>query len=573
MNTERFQTFIQRILTIALLLLLATTPVHSQPVLTVPTYSDTRAAVMSANNASPAPPAANNASTTTLALSTVPLDTPARTSSLNTDALRTYINTHMQQWEIPGMAVAIVRNDRVIFSEGFGEKKLGSGDPVNEHTLFGIASVTKAMTATAMGMLVDEGLLHWDDPVIKHLPWFELSDPWVTRHVTLRDLLRHSVGTGRLTGNRIEFMPNRSREEIIRFLRHQEFEQPFRSESVYSNIMYMVAGEVIAAASGMSWDDFMSERLLGPLGMNRSNTSITLFDPEDDNIAWPHQEINGAVVPIPRRNFDNVGASASVNSTVQELSRWMRFNLGEPGVLNGVRYVSRETMREIHHPQLVGRMGSIYGPINTYALGWDVTDYKGRRMLRHGGATDGMNTNLVLLPNEEIGIVIVTNTFNRFMTALANHIMDELLGEEPTDWNGRIWSSWQAQVADARAAMEAVDAGRIEGTRTTLNPEDYTGVYHHPLYDTAEVYLEEGKLRIRFWNDDTQVLELEHWHFDTFRAAWINPAKREKFVYFTLGDDGTVELLNVTWTLRPRVLQVGIYPSDYTRLTRFERQR
>jgi CubicO group peptidase (beta-lactamase class C family) len=257
---------------------------------------------------------------------------------------------------------------------------------------------------------------------------------------------------------------------------------------------------------------------------------------------------------------------------VLELARWMRFNLGEPGELNGVRYVSARTMREIHHPQLVGNMGNVYGPINTYGLGWDVTDYKGRRMLRHGGATDGMNTNLVLLPNENIGVVIVTNTFNRFMSVLAFHILDELLGEAPTDWNAQIWNSWQVQVAAAQSAKDAVDAARVQGTNPTLDLEAYTGTYHDPLYDTAEVYLQDGELRIRFWDDDTQVLALEHWHYDTFRAAWTNPAKREKFVYFTLGDDGAVELLNVTWTLRPHVLQVGIYPSDYTRLTRFVRE-
>lgn len=493
-------------------------------------------------------------------------------STLNTDALREYIETHRQQWDIPGMAVAVVQNDRVIFAEGFGEKKLGEGIPVDEHTLFGIASTSKAMTATAMGMLVDEGLLHWDDPVIKHLPEFQLSDPWVTQHVTIRDLLRHSVGVGRLTGNRIEFMPNRTRREVMHYLRYHEFEQPFRSGSVYSNVMYMVAGEVIAEVSGMSWDEFMATRLFGPLNMNRTNTSITQFDANDENIAWPHQKIDGEVVPIPRRNFDNVGASASVNSSVLELSRWLRFNLGEPGVLNGMRYVSEGTMREIHHPQLANRMGDVYGPINTYALGWDVTDYKGRRMLRHGGATDGMNTNLVILPNEQIGLVIVTNNFNRFMSVLANHILDELLGEPATDWNERIWQANQRQMQAAVRAKEAVDAARIPDTQPTLNLEAYTGTYHDPLYDTAEVYLEDGQLHIRFWNDDTQVLTLEHWHYDTFKASWINPAKREKLVYFTLGADGEIELLNVTWTLRPRMLQAGIYPADYTRLTRFVKQ-
>lgn len=507
-----------------------------------------------------------------LALSLFPLSATQAQQSLDTDALRAYINEHMELWQIPGMAVAVVQNDNVIFAEGFGVKKLGESDPVDENTLFGIASTSKAMTATAMGMLVDEGLVHWDDPVIKHLPGFQLSDPWVTQNVTIRDLLRHSVGVGRLTGNRIEFMPNRTRREMMHYLRYHEFEQPFRSASVYSNAMYMVAGEVIAEVSGMSWDEFLKERLHGPLGMNRTNTSITQFSDSETNIAWPHQEINGEVQPIPRRNFDNVGASASVNSSVLELSRWMRFNLGDPGVLNGIRYVSQSTMREIHHPQFVSRMGDINGPLLTYGLGWDITDYKGRRMLRHGGATDGMNTNLIILPTENIGLIIVTNNFNRFMVALANHILDEMLDEPEQDWNQQIWNGWQNAVMAAQQAKDDVDAARIPNTSPTLDLEAYTGIYTDDLYDKAEVILEDDQLKIRFWDDDTQILELEHWHYDTFKASWINPAKREKFIYFTLGPDGNPELLNVTWTLRPRVLQVGLYPANYTRTTRFEKQ-
>lgn len=508
---------------------------------------------------------------TLLTLCLVFLSQPLRGTDFDAEALRTYINTHMNEWGIPGMAVAIVRDDTVLFAEGFGVRKLGEDDPVDEHTLFGIASTTKAMTATALGMLVDEGKLDWDDPVIKHLPEFRLSDPWVTSKVTIRDLLRHTVGVGRLTGNRIEFMPNRSTREVMAFLKYHEFEQPFRQGSVYSNVMYMVAGEVIAQVSGMSWDDFMATRVFGPLGMRRTNTSITQFG-DETNLAWPHQEINGEVVTIPRRNFDNVGASASVNSSVLELTRWLRFNLGEPGVLNGIRYVSERTMREIHHPQWIPTVSGAYGPMSSYALGWRVTEHEGHRVLQHGGATDGMNTNLMILPNERIGIVIVTNTFNRFMTALGNHILDELLEIDGPDWNSAIAASWERQVTSARAAREAVDDARIPDTSPTLPLEAYTGVYRDNLYDKAEVFLEDDMLQIRFWDDDSQILKLEHWHYDTFRAAWINPAKREKIIYFTLGPDGNPELLNVTWTLRPLVLQEGIYPANYTRLTRFVRE-
>lgn len=495
----------------------------------------------------------------------------ARAQSIDENTLSRYIMAGMEQWQIPGMAVAIVRDDEVIFAKGFGVKKLGEWSSVDENTLFGIASTTKAMTATAMGMLVDEGLVRWDDPVIKHLPDFRLSDLWVTETVTISDILTHIVGVGRLTGNRIEFMPNRTRAAMMYHLRYHEFERPFRDGSVYSNAMYMVAGELIAAASGMSWDEFLISRLFRPLGMERTNTSITQFG-DDENLAWPHQEINGTIQAIPRRNFDNVGASASVNSSVAELSRWMRMNLSDPGVLDGVRYVETTTMHDIHRPYRTQRIGNPYGAQSSYGYGWTISDYKGHRMLQHGGATDGMNTNLILMPNENIGIVILTNTFNRFMTALGYHILDELLDLERQDWSGNIWNGWERQYADAVARKNEVDAARVMDTSPSLPLEAYVGKYHDPLYDNAEVSLVDGALQIRFWDDETQILNLEHWHYDTFRASWINPAKGQKFVYFTLGDDGNVEHLNVTWTLRPLVLQVGIYPANYTRTTAFVRE-
>lgn len=495
-----------------------------------------------------------------------------QTGNIEIESLREFILNGMGEWGIPGLAIAVVQHDNVIFAEGFGFLKTGEDTKVDEHTLFGIASTTKAMTATVLGILVDEGLVDWDDPVIKHLPGFQLHDPWVTRNATIRDLLTHQVGIGRVTGNRIEFMPNHTRAEVMYQMRYLENEAPFRSRYVYSNVMYMVAGEIVEAVTGTTWDDFITDRLFRTLGMNRSNTSITQFNQNDSNIAWPHQEINGEVVPIMRRNFDNVGPSASVNSSALELTRWMRLNLGEPGVLDGVRYISEQTMHEIHRPQVATRISDPYGPQAAYALGWSVSDYRGHRQLQHGGATDGMNTSLLLLPNEEVGIVILTNTFNQFTAVLGNHVKDILLGLEPRNWADEIRQSYLRSYERALQLKTHVDDNRIADTSPSLPLKSYTGIYIDEFYGKAEVFSQNGSLRIRFWDDPTQELVLEHWHFDTFKASWINPAKREKFVYFTLDESGYVELLNVTWTLRPILLQVGIYPSNYNRLTRFQKQ-
>lgn len=485
--------------------------------------------------------------------------------------LDAYIQSGMAEWGIPGLAIAVVKDDEVVFARGYGVRQLDAPEPVDEHTLFGVASTTKAMTATALAMLVDEGRLTWDTRLVDVLPGFELSDPWVTQHVTVRDLLSHRVGVGRITGNRIQFMTHRPRSEIIYRMRFHDFERPFREGFVYSNVMYSVAGELIPAITGQSWDDFVAQRIFAPLAMNRSNTSITQFA-SGENAAWPHQEIDGEVVAIPRRNFDNVGPSASVNTSVSEMAQWMRLQLGEPGVFEGRRLVSEARMRDMHqshNPQPVA--DPFTGSLRGYGLGWTLAEHRGRRIAQHGGASDGMNTNLVLLPEENLGVVVMTNTFNGFMSALANQVLDRYLGIDETDWAGLVRANYERAYAAAQSRRDAIEAARQPGTAPTRPLAQYAGVYADSLYDRVEVRVENDRLALHFWDDDTLIADLEHWHHDTFRAVWRNPAQREKFVWFDLDPDGEPGTLNVEFTLRPVLLQVGIYPSDYARVVPFRR--
>jgi len=488
------------------------------------------------------------------------------------EELDDWIEQGMADWEIPGLAIAVVHEDEIIYQKGFGRLDMNEADAVDAHTLFGVASTTKAMTVAALGMLVDEGKLDWDDRVIDHMPEFRLSDPWVTREVRVRDLLTHRVGVGRMTGNRLQFMSNSPREKIIHQMRYHDFEQPFRSDYVYSNVMYSVAGELIPAITGQSWDDFLLERLFQPLGMDRSNTSITQLE-GDDNAAWPHQEIDGELQRIPRRNFDNVGPSASVNSSVHDMAQWMRLQLGEAGVHEGQRLISAETMAEMHDAQIATGRDDHQSPIEAYGLGWGLAEYRGMSIARHGGATDGMNTQLVLVPELDLGVVVVSNTFNHFRLALANTVIDRVAGLEDKDWHEQYRERYLANKAEAQEKREAVHQARQQGTQPSVALDDFKGRYHDDLYETVEVFSPgEGRLALRFWGDDDHIADLEHWHHDTFRAHWRNPARREKFVHFTLDRDGQVDTLKVTFTLRPDLLQVGLYPSDYQRTVHFQRR-
>ncbi|SEA69965.1 serine hydrolase [Alkalimonas amylolytica] len=483
--------------------------------------------------------------------------------------LDSWVEQGRQDWQLPGLAVAVVYRDAVIYARGFGTLGLESELPVNEHTLFGVASTSKAMTATALGLLVDEGKLSWDDKVIDHLPYFQLADPWVTQEVRIRDLLTHRVGLGRITGNRIQFMPTASREQVIRQMQHHDFEQPFRAGFVYNNVMYSVAGEVVAAVSGQSWDEFVRERLFAPLGMQRSNTSITQFAADDANIALPHQFINGEIVPIARRNFDNVGPSASVNSSVYEMAQWLRLNLGEPGVYQGQRLLSEEVMAEIFTPQVVVGRASQLDPVRAYGLGWYLEDYRGYATASHGGATDGFNTQVTLVPELELGIIVVGNTFENFRPAVTRTIIDRIAGLPAHDWHSHYLTQYQQDFADASSARQQIEQQRQPDLLASLSPEQITGRYQHPLYGNAEVsLLDNGDLLLQFWDDGLSKLTLEHWQGDTYRAHWHNKAQREKFVHFATSENGAIEL-SVEWTLRPQLLQVGIYPAPYRRTAVF----
>ncbi len=484
------------------------------------------------------------------------------------DGLDEWIEAERERWAIPGLAVAIVHGEELVHARGYGRTRLVEGRDVDADTQFGVASLSKAMTATALALLVDEGRLDWDDPVIEHLPEFRLSDERVTPLVTVRDLLSHRVGVGRLTGNRLTFMPDRSRAEVIRHLRHHEFERPFRAGYVYSNLMYTVAGELVEQISGEPWERFVVSRLFAPLGMTRSTPAIAALDA---NAVYPHQEIDGELVEIARRDWTYAAPAAAVNTTMHDLVRWMRFNLGEPGVLDGERLVSESAMQALHRPSSLSGYDADARVINAYGLGWGLGRYRGYRVLSHGGATDGINTQLWLLPELDLGIVVSANRFTQLREPLLRHVVDRYTGHDAEPWSEREYERFTAQRAQARAAREAVHRARESDAPMRHAPDAYAGHYHDPLYDTAEVFETDDGLAIRFWDDDSQVLALEHWHHDTFRGHWRNPAQREKFVWFAMGEDGQPEALYVRFTLRPEVLEEGIYPADYTRKVRFVR--
>ncbi len=476
----------------------------------------------------------------------------------------------MEMWEIPGMAIAIIKDGEVILAEGYGVRKLDEPARVDADTQFGIASVSKHMTASSLAILVDEGLIGWKDPVIKHIPWFRLSDPFATENVTIHDLLTHQVGVGRILGNRLQFMTDRSRDELLYRMRYLDFEQPFRAEYVYSNVMYTLAGEVVAAVTGQSWDSFMAERFFEPMDMNRTNTSINNLH-EDGNAAWPHQYIKGEVVPIPRRSWDVASPAGGVNSTANDMARWMQMQL-DLGTFEGKQLVSSGSVTAIQTPKVSQGSDGLTGAQRSYGYGYNITDHRGYRMISHGGATDGMNTSYTLIPERNLGIIVMSNNFNQFMNAVTYTVIDHILDETDRDWNQLYFHAYSNRYEAVKAMRDEFESTRISGTAPTHDPEAYSGRFHNDLYDQAEIRFENDGLVLTVFDDENLTADLEHWHHNTFRINWRNPAQREEFLKFDMNYEGEIDALEIRYTLRPMLLQAGAYPTTYYRDVRYERR-
>lgn len=479
-----------------------------------------------------------------------------------------FIEKGRADWQIPGMAVGIVKNGKVIYAKGFGEKQLGRGDKVDANTVFSIASVSKNITATALGILVDRGRIAWDDQIIQHIPWFQMKDPYITKQLTIRDALTHRSGLGRILGNRLQFMTQSSRDEVLQRVRYMDLEKPFRSSYVYNNVMYSLAGQIIEYTDGRTWDDFLYQELFQPLNMTRTTTSLYALK-KQENVAYPHQEIEGKIVPISRRNWDNAGPAGGVNSTVNDLNQWMLMQLGTSGSLADKTIISAKQMNEIHKPQVITPSNNAMLSQTSYGFGWNILDYQGKRVLTHGGATDGFNTFMYLVPELELGIIVVTNTFNSFGNAVAYHVMDHYMGGSTRNWHQYYLTNYKQRYQQVQNLRDKVHNSRIKNTKPSKNIASYSGKYSSDAYGTIDVLVKDQQLIIRLWNDENMEGTLEHWHYDTFRIVWDNKALREEFMQFYVNKEGNVNALDVEFVLRPMLLQVGAYPSNYTHTEQF----
>jgi len=462
------------------------------------------------------------------------------------DALRGldgYVEKAMRDWNVPGLSVAVVHKDSLIYAKGFGVLEMGKTDRVDEHTLFAIGSQSKAFTAAAIGILVDEGKVRWDDPVERRLPGFELANPYLTREVTLRDLISHRTG---LPGNNLIFWgTDLTRAQIVDRLRFLQPTASLRSRYQYQNLMFIAAGEVIRAVTGQTWDDLVRSRIFGPLGMTRSETSVgAILRAKPPNVATPHNDYSGRTAPAPWLDLDNAGPAGSIVSSAVDMAQWYRLQLGH-GSYRGRTVLSGSVADEMHSPQTIVQKDpfiSLLFPraeFVLYGLGWFMHSYHGHEIIEHGGQTDGMRSAGAMLPDQKLGVIVLTNEVDNLLApALVYRIFDAFLALPAQDWS----QTFQRAARESGGGSGAAPA-RVTATKPTLELGRYAGTYRHDFYGDAVVRVENGGLELRLLGFTTP---LEHWHYDTFRAARAGPVSTMMGRLVSFGLDARADVDRLT---------------------------
>jgi CubicO group peptidase (beta-lactamase class C family) len=464
--------------------------------------------------------------------------------------LDAYVESVQKAFYVPGIALSIVKDGKVVVAKGFGIRKMGESPRVDEHTLFGIASNSKAFTATALGILVEEGRLEWDAQVIRYLPWFRLADPYVTRELTVRDLLVHRSGLGLGAGDLLWWPPSTyNRKEIAKRLQYIPLATSFRSTYAYDNVLYLIAGELIETISGLTWEEFIATRILAKVGMADSKPRHS-DAMGDGNIAATHARINGTVQPVKPFASDNTNPAGGINASATDMAKWLITQLDSGRVADGTRLFSRQTSTQLWRvvtPLPIGNPPPELSPLRAnfsgYALGFGVRDYRGYKMVQHTGGLPGYVSKVAMIPELKLGVAVLTNQeSSEAFESIVYFVLDHFLVAPKMDWLAA-YKTIHARQDAAIAQMERqTSATRDTASRPPLPLSSYAGTYTDPWYGDVTISIEKGQLAIRLDHTPLLIGDLEHWQYDTFVARWRDRELRaDAFVTFSLNPDGTID--------------------------------
>lgn len=464
------------------------------------------------------------------------------------ETLSEYFKKAILHWNVPGMAVGIVHNDSIVLLQGYGVRETGRPEIVDGNTVFAVASNTKSFTATAIGILIDEGKLKWDDKVIDHLPWFRLYDPYVTEHITIRDLLSHRSGLVTFSGDLIWYGSSYSREEIIRRASFLKPGHGFREKFGYSNIMYLTAGQIVEKISGLNWDEFITQRILVPLNMHNTFTSISRLDLKG-NTAIPHNAINDSAFSIHYLNWDNIGPAGSLNSSAADMLKWIQLQLGK-GTVNGNTIISEKRLREMYSPQTIQNVSPFSEKtwpsthFKSYGLGWALMDYHGRKVISHSGGYDGMISYTCFVPEENLGFVILTNQNSSLYYPLAYKILDTYLSASSTDWSDFFLNLQKDAKEEEKLQKQKDSLSYIPGTSPSLALKDFAGTYRSTAYGDVKVELIHDQLHLKFIPSPMFTSPMKHWQYNTFSIKFDKvPSLPEGKAAFIINDGKAEKIL------------------------------
>lgn len=456
------------------------------------------------------------------------------------DSLDLYVNRALQEWQIPGAAVGVIKNGKLLLMKGYGVKEAGKTDPVDEHTLFMIGSNSKAFTATAVAMLEADKKLSLDDKVQQWLPGFKLYDPWVAKEANLRDLLCHRLGFETFQGDFMYFDSDLSAAEVYDRFAKVKPVYGFRSKWGYTNAAFGVAGEVIHQASGKTWGEFIRDKIFLPLGMNKS-LAYSAEIKNAPNKASAHTVVMGELRKIPYGKIDNIAPAGSISSSVQDMSKWVMALL-DNGKLDGKEIIPAAAIRETRTPHsILGNGGHMFNKSHfaLYGLGWFLEEYAGRKIVAHTGGVNGFVTSVCLIPEEKLGIIVLTNTdANNFFEALRNEIQDAFLGLPYRNYSNVFLQFMQADEKEKSKQHQLIRDSIALNLPTALPLKAYAGAYRHPVYGDMNMTIEGGKLIMRFEHHKGRYGTLEPLGGNRFFCTYSDPLYgRKKLAFETDGKE------------------------------------
>lgn len=459
----------------------------------------------------------------------------------------------------PGVAIAIVENGKTTMARGFGVRQLGSTAPVDADTTFQTGSTGKAVTAAALAILVDEGKIKWDDPVIKHMPWFRMHDPWVTREITVRDLLVHRSGLGLGQGDLMMVPRTRlTRKQTVERVAYLKPRTSFRSAYAYDNILYAVAGQLIEEVTGQRWEDFVRARVLRAGGMMTATTdSPERFTVE--NRSYPHARLSGPLRGLGAQQLldekDELGRNAApaggLTFSANDEAAWLKIQLNGGALPDGKPLFSKAQHAEMWKPvtvmpvpQLPDSLKLAQPTYQSYALGWQVQDYRGHKLISHGGGVLGSITRVVLIPEKNVGFAIMMNSEDSGMLlGLTYRMIDHYLGFPDNGWIAK-WESWyQQRLEGGRQALAAMQAGKQPGDAKappSLATERYAGRYRDAWYGDVVVGSDARGLTIDFTSSPNMAGRLTHWAYNSFITDFDDKTLEKAIVSFAIDDNGKV---------------------------------